>query len=170
MANETPVARGGRSGKKKTLISMAAASCRRPQEADSCGGSSGEELIAFIKVLRTSRRALESLRPCGLAACSPWLLALRLLLRWRLRLLPGRLPKKRRKLRKWSPGGAKIDPRRRQNGFLEASGGLLSAKSAPGGRPGRSETASGRLLGRSWRLLGRFWGDLGGSWAAPGAS
>ena len=48
---------------------------KRPR---SCGGSSGEELIAFIMVLRTCRRALESLRPCGLAACCPWLLALRL--------------------------------------------------------------------------------------------
>ena len=33
-----------------------------------------------IKVLRTSRRAFGSLRPCGLAACCPWLLALALAL------------------------------------------------------------------------------------------
>ena len=32
-----------------------------------------------FKELRSSRRALESLRPGGLAACCPWLLALRLL-------------------------------------------------------------------------------------------
>ena len=129
-------------------------------------------MSSIIKVFRTSRRALESLRPCGLAACSPWLLPLRLLLRLRLRLrlrlLPGRLPKKRRKLRKWSPGGSKIDPRRRQNCFLEASGGLLGARWAPGGRPGRSETASGRLLGRSWRLLGRSWDAPGASWGRLG--
>ena len=89
------------------------------------------------------------MRPAALG--SSWLFCLRLRLRLhlhlrlrlRLRLPPGRLRKKRRKLRKWNPGGAEIDPRGSQNGFLEASGGFL------GGQPGRSETGSGRLLGRS---------------------
>ena len=55
----------------------------------------------FIKVLRTSRRAFESLGPCGLAAFCPWLLAPALALalfrlRLRLRVLPGRLCNKGR--------------------------------------------------------------------------
>ena len=75
-------------------------------------------------------------------------------------------------------GGSKMDPRRSQNRPPEwpkwPPGGLrlLGARSAPGGRPGRSETASGRLLGRSWRLLAPSWAALGASWGrlgAPGA-
>ena len=85
------------------------------------------------------------------------------------RLLPGRLRNKRWGLKKWSPGGPKIDPRGGQNAFLEVFGGLLGGRWGPGGHQGRSETASGRLLGRSWRLLGPSWGRLGALLAPPGA-
>ena len=55
------------------------------------------------------------------------------------------------------------------NGVLRPPRGVLGARFAPGGRPGRSETASGRVLGRSWRLLGSSWGRLGALLAPPGA-
>ncbi len=55
-----------------------------------------------------------------------------------------------------------------QNGVWEASGGLLGARCAPDGRPGRSETACGRLLWPSGRLLGSSWGALGASWGPLG--
>ena len=138
-------------------------------------------------MLRTSRRAFESLSPCGLAAFCPWLLAMRLRLRtrlrwrwrWRLRLRlpPGRLCKKKRKLRKWSPGGATIDPRGGQHGFLEVSGGLLGKSAIADLISNSSETGSGRLLGRSWQVLGpswdavgAYWGGLGTPGALPGGS
>ena len=60
-----------------------------------------------------------------------------------------------------------------QNELPEASGGLLGARWAQGGRQGRSETVAGRLLGLSRRLLGPSWGALGASWrrlGRPGGS
>ena len=69
----------------------------------------------IMKVLRTSRRAPESLRPCGLAACCPWRLALRLRFAPALALvLPGRLRNKHWKLRGKNPPprGGKRPPRR----------------------------------------------------------
>ena len=80
----------------------------------------------------------------------------------------------------WSPlagswAASKIDSRREQNrtprgpkwrpGGLR---GLLGARCAPDGRPGRSETACGRLLWPSGRLLGSSWGALGASWGPLG--
>ena len=59
------------------------------------------------------------------------------------------------------------------NELPEASGGLLGARWAQGGRQGRSETVAGRLLGLSRRLLGPSWGALGASWrrlGRPGGS
>ena len=47
-----------------------------------------------------------------------------------------------------------MDPRGGKNRLLEASGTLFGARSAPGARQGRSETASGLLSGRCLDLPG----------------
>ena len=67
------------------------------------------------------------------------------------------------------------EPRRRQNptprgpkASPEGSGSLLGARSAPDGLQGCSETAFGRLLGRSWDALGVVLGALGSLPAPPG--
>jgi hypothetical protein len=69
---------------------------------------------------------------------------------------------------------SKREPRRRQNptprgpkASPEGSGSLLGARSAPDGLQGCSETAFGRLLGRSWGALGVV---LGSSWELLGRS
>ena len=69
---------------------------------------------------------------------------------------------------KWTPGGAKINPRGGENGLLEAPGGLLGPRPAPSGRQGRSGATPGRLLERSWRLLEPSWSALGASWSRLG--
>ena len=68
---------------------------------------------------------------------------------------------------KWTPGGAKIDPR---EGGKMASWRRLGAcpRPAPSGRQGRSGAAPGRLLERSWRLLEPSWSALGASWSRLG--
>ena len=100
-------------------------------------------------------------------------------LRWRLRLRlrPGRLRQKNRKLRKSSPGGTKIDPRGGQNASLEASGSLVGTSAIADSISKSSKTGSKRLLGLSWRVLVPSWGGLGASWghfrppgAVPGGS
>ena len=67
-----------------------------------------------------------------------------------------------------TPGASKIEASGVQNGLLEASWGLLEAKSAKDGRTSPPKPASGRLLGRpealpkwSWSILGGSWGRLG---------
>ena len=82
----------------------------------------------------------------------------------RLRLLPARLRKKRckrwkLKLRKGSPGGAKIHPRGAQAALRPPLGGSWGALGALLG-------SSWDLLGRSRPLLGRSWGSL---WPPGGA-
>ena len=71
----------------------------------------------------------------------------------------------------WAGLGASEGPKstpRGQKGSPEGSGSLLGARSAPGGHQGCSETASGRLLGRSWGALGVVLGPLGSLPAPPG--
>ena len=54
----------------------------------------------------------------------------------------------RSSVRKWTSGGSKIEPR------SGASGRLLGARSAPGGRPDRSWVALGAALARLGAVLG----------------
>ena len=75
------------------------------------------------------------------------------------------------KASKMEPRRANNPPPRRSKCLPEASGGVLGARWAPDGHQGRSETASGRLLGRSWGVLGAVLGSLGdwaGSFWPPG--
>ena len=118
---------------------------------------------------KSSAHSAGPLRPCGLAAFCPWLVALRLLvlfllllvlplpllLLWLLRLLNVLLYLLLLLLRLplfWLAGSANMDPRRSQNrppgnGLLEASGGLLP-KAGPKWPPGGSWTRGlhGRLF------------------------
>ena len=69
------------------------------------------------------------------------------------------------------PKGTKSNPERAKMASGKRPGGLrglLGARCAPDGRPGRSETACGRLLWPSGRLLGSSWGALGASWGPLG--
>ena len=66
------------------------------------------------------------------------------------------------------PGASKIEASGVQNGLLEASWGLLEAKSAKDGRTSPPKPASGRLLGRPEALPKWSWGILGGSWGRLG--
>ena len=89
-----------------------------------------------------------------------------------------------RGLGKSTPGGAKMTPRGWNfvprgvpNGFPEASGGLLGARWASGGRrpaDGRPTEGSwsrlGAVLGPSWRLLGPFWPPPGEARGGSGRS
>ena len=77
-------------------------------------------------------------------------------------------PKKRRIVRKSTPGGGKSGPWGVQNGLREASGRLFCASWAQLRRQGRSEAVLGRLWGRSWGALGGSWGCLAASWALLG--
>ena len=61
---------------------------------------------------------------------------------------------------KMTPGASKIEASGVQNGLLEASWGLLEAKSAKDGRTSPPKPASGRLLGRPEALPKRSWGFL----------
>ena len=73
-------------------------------------------------------------------------LRLRLRLPLRLRLLPGRLRNKRWGLKKWSPGGPKIDPEG-PNAALEVFGSLLGGE---GGAQLATKAALRPPLGGSW--------------------
>ena len=74
--------------------------------------------------------------------------------------------------RKSTPEGNNIEPRGDQNGVREASGGLLGARCAPDGRPGRSETACGSCgpLAGSRGRLGEPLAPLGALLGLPGGS
>ena len=65
--------------------------------------------------------------------------------------------RRKKTVRKSTPGGCKSGPWGVQNGLREASGRLFCASWAQLGRQGRSEAVFGRLwglLGRSWPLVG----------------
>ena len=100
-------------------------------------------------MLRTSRRAPVSLRLCGLAACCPWLKA----------------PQEALEASKREPRRGQNPPPRGPKGL---PGGLREplGRQVPGGHQGCSETASGRLLGRS--CVGVVLGPLGSLPAPPG--
>ena len=76
---------------------------------------------------------------------------------------------------KIDPGGSEMEPRAVKNGLPEASGGLLVARSASGGRSGRKRgswkiawRALGTVFRLSWRILGPFWVDLPPPRGGPG--
>ena len=85
------------------------------------------------------------------------------------------LRKKRWKLRKGSPGGAKIQPQGVQRPPRRAPGASwapdrpqMASKAALRPPLGDSWGALGALLGSSWGRLGSSWVAPGPSWAAPG--
>ena len=71
--------------------------------------------------------------------------------------------RKKKAVRKSTPGGCKAGPPGVQNGLREASGRLFCASWAQLGRQGRSEAVFGRLLGRSWAAFGALGAVLGPS-------